>query len=200
MKIRHLLEDDVDREFFWESMQDHGWKPRGEFLVSPDDKRITVDFDGWMYYRNVNTKVQYTDTKYYELLSFEDDKEIQLKWCLKCRQMLIFACEEIKIAVTRKDGWAIKYIQDPSEAVQLASVQGDGFALQYIENPSEAVQIAAVQKTGWAIKYIEDPSEAVQLAAVQRDNHAISYIENPSEAVKLAAGNYVDGGRERRER
>jgi hypothetical protein len=184
MRIRHLLEN-VD-EFFWESLQDHGWRPRGEFLVSPDDEQIAVAKNRKMYYRSLYAG-SYTDERYAELLRFDRDPEVQVRWCSRNAWLLKYASEAVQLAAVEQNGWAIKYIQDPSEAVQLASVQGDGFALQYIENPSEAVKIAAVRQNGWAIYYIRNPSEAVQLAAVRQDWYAIQHIENPSEAVQIAA-------------
>jgi hypothetical protein len=95
--------------------------------------------------------------------------------------------ESVQLAAVKQDGSVIEYIENPSEAVQLAAVQQNGFAIKYIENPSEAMQLAAVQQDGWAINYIENPKEEVQLAAVKQDGRAIQYIKNPEETVQLAA-------------
>jgi len=60
MKIRYFLEA-IDRELFWESMQDHGWKPSGDVLVSPDDQNITVAKNRQMYYRGKPARTRYSD-------------------------------------------------------------------------------------------------------------------------------------------
>jgi hypothetical protein len=95
--------------------------------------------------------------------------------------------EAVQIAAVKKNPYAIQYIENPSEAVQLAAVKNDGYAIRCIKNPSEAVQLAAVQQNGYTVNFIENPSEAVQLAAVQQNGYAIQFVKNPSEAVQLAA-------------
>ena len=184
MKIRHLLEDDVDREFFWESMQDHGWKLRGEFLVSPDDPDIAVDRARCLHYRGVSTGIYYTDADYAQLLRFERNPEVQATLCSRSYMLLRFASEAVQLVAVRRDWFAITSIENPSEALQLAAVRQSRYAIHYIENPSEAVQLAAVRQNGLAIAYIKNPSEAVQLAAVRQNGLAIANIKNPSEAVQ----------------
>ena len=186
MRIRHLFED-YDEELFWESMQDHGWKPDGKFLVSPDDKRITVSRNKRMHYRRIDTQFGYNDADYAELLRFGSDPEVQAMWCSWNHKLSRFASEVAQLAIVRRDWFAIRYIKNPSEAVQLAAVQRSGHAMQYIKNPSETVKLAAVRQNGHAIYSIKNPSEAVQLAAVRENGYAIEYIEDPSEAVQLAA-------------
>ena len=185
MRIRHLFEV-TDGEFFWESLQDHGWAERGDRLVSARDQRISVDRDRWMYYRDIEIGT-YTDKKYAELLRFESDPEVQKTLCFRNPRILRYASEAIKLAAVQEDGYAIQHIENPSESVQLAAVQEDGYAIQYIRDPSEAVQLAAVRCYALAIQYIKNPSEAVQLAAVRQYGYAIEYIEDPFEAVQLAA-------------
>jgi hypothetical protein len=161
MKVWHLLEA-IDRELFWESLQDHGWKPRGDVLVSPDDQNISVARNRKMYYRGVSTRMKYSDRSYAILLNFEQSAA---KWCKKSPELLKFASETVQLAAVQNYGSAIIYIKNPSEEVQIAAVQQNGFAIQYIKNPSEAVQLAAVRQYGAAIGYIDDPSEAVKRAA-----------------------------------
>jgi hypothetical protein len=97
---------------------------------------------------------------------------------------------QLQLIAVNQNGNAIKYIENPSEALQLAAVKEVGDAIQFIKNPSEAVQLAAVQQYGYAIKYIKNPSEALQLAAVKNHGVAIQFIENPSEALQMIAVNH----------
>lgn len=68
------------------------------------------------------------------------------------------------------------------EKKHLWEVMKNGCAIRFIKNPSEAVQLKAVTTTFYAIRYIQQPSEAVQLAAVRSNKLAIFYIQNPCEA------------------
>jgi len=52
--------------------------------------------------------------------------------------------------------------------VQIAAVKKDGLAIKYFKNPSEAVQLEAVKQNGLVIKHLKKPSEAVQWAAVKQ--------------------------------
>ena len=165
-------------------MQDHGWKPRGDVLVSPDDENVSIAKNRKMYYRGTPTRTKYSDRNYKMLLRFEENAA---KLCKKSPELLNFASEAVQLAAVQQYGAAIQHIRNPSEAVQLAAVQQDWHAIRYIEKPSEALKLAAVQQYGYAIGYITNPSEAVQLAAVQRNGDAIYHIKNPSEAVKREA-------------
>ena len=48
---------------------------------------------------------------------------------------------------------------------QLTAVQQNGYAIRYIENPSIEVRLAAVQQDGTAIRWIKHPSEEVKRTA-----------------------------------
>ena len=43
----------------------------------------------------------------------------------------------------------------------LHAVQNNGYTIRYINNPSEAVQLAAVEQWGGAIQHIKNPSDRV---------------------------------------
>jgi hypothetical protein len=47
----------------------------------------------------------------------------------------------------------------------LEKVKKNGFAIEFIANPSEAVKMAAVKQNGWAIICISNPSQALRQAA-----------------------------------
>ena len=59
-------------------------------------------------------------------------KEINKKELLKNEDFLLEAVKE--------SGYAIKYIQNPSEEVQLEAVKESGRVIEYIQNPSEEVK------------------------------------------------------------
>jgi hypothetical protein len=68
-----------------------------------------------------------------------------------------------------------QYLKD--EKSQLAAVQRNGYALKYCANASEAVQLSAVQQDGYALRFCANQSEAVQLAAVQQNCDALQFCK-----------------------
>ena len=119
----------------------------------------------------------------------EDNKSVtnKLKIGRKLSNKEVFNNEDLQLEAIKQNGYAIRYIENPSEKVQLAAVKQDGYSIEFIKNPSEKVQLAAVKQDGWAIQYIKNPSEKVQLAAVKQYGSAIKFIENPSEKVQKLA-------------
>jgi hypothetical protein len=95
--------------------------------------------------------------------------------------------EEMKLEAVRRNGRSIEFIKDPSERVQLEAVRKNGSAIEFIKDPSEKVQLEAVRQDGCAIEYINDPSDTVQLEAVRQDGYAIKFIKDPSEEMNLEA-------------
>jgi len=51
----------------------------------------------------------------------------------------VIPSEQIQLAVVKKNGQAIKYVENPSEVVQLAAVYQDPQAILSIKNPTENV-------------------------------------------------------------
>jgi hypothetical protein len=92
-----------------------------------------------------------------------------------------------QLKLVRNDGFNIRHIINPSEAVQIAAVEQEPFAIEDIKNPSEAVQLAAVKRNAYSIKFIENPSVEVQIAAVKQNGCAIKYIPNPVPLVVMTA-------------
>jgi len=58
------------------------------------------------------------------------------------------------LKVVEKNGDALRYVKDQSEAVCLKAVESDGYALQYVKDQSEAVCLKAVEKNGDALQYV----------------------------------------------
>ena len=93
--------------------------------------------------------------------------------------------EEAKLEAIKQNGYAIRYIDNPSEEIQLKVVRQNGYTISCIKNPSEQVQLEAIRQNGLAIEFIDNPTEQVQLEAVRQDGYVIRYIKNPSEQVQL---------------
>jgi hypothetical protein len=93
--------------------------------------------------------------------------------------------EREKIDMVAYDGFKIRYIDNPSEAVQLAAVSQIGYAnaIGSINKPTEKVQLVAVNQHGSSILFIDNPSEAVQLAAVKQNKLTFKYIKKPFRSV-----------------
>ena len=58
----------------------------------------------------------------------------------------------------------------------LEAVKRNGDALQYVKEQSEAVCLEAVKQDGYALRYVKEQSEAVCLEAVKRNGYALQYV------------------------
>ena len=111
------------------------------------------------------------------------------KYSVDTSNLLYLKTNEAQLKAVKKNGYAIRYISNPSPEVQIEAVKQDGNAIQWISNPSPEVQIEAVKKNGYAIRFISNPSPEVQLQAVKQYGNAIQWISNPSEEAQLQAVN-----------
>lgn len=64
-----------------------------------------------------------------------------------------------------------------TEEEQLVAVKQEGYAIQYINNPSEAVQLEAVKQNVWAIDFIKNPSEAALEICLLNNDCDISLLK-----------------------
>ncbi len=78
----------------------------------------------------------------------------------------------------RTKGWAIQFIENPSEELQIIAVSRDYDAIKYIEDPSEKVQLKAIQTYYAAIKFINKPTLKAKIEAVKSNGEAINYMNN----------------------
>ena len=92
--------------------------------------------------------------------------------------------ERFRLETVRRDGFSIRYLDNPSEEVQLEAVKQEAYAIEYIKNPSEELQLEAVRQNWHAIQYIVNPSEQVQLEAIRQNGYSINFIKNPSDYIK----------------
>ena len=60
------------------------------------------------------------------------------------------------LAKVEQDGYALRYVEEQTEAICLAAVKQDGYVLQYVKKQNEAICLAAVKRTGDALQYIEE--------------------------------------------
>jgi hypothetical protein len=59
---------------------------------------------------------------------------------------LNYCSKEMQIDIIQKNGYNIRYINNPSEKVQLTAVKQNGYAIAYIKKSTEKVQLIAVKK------------------------------------------------------
>ena len=67
-----------------------------------------------------------------------------------------------------------------SEKAQIEAVKRNGYAIRFIPNPSPEVQIEAVKRNGCAIQYITNPSLEAQIEAVKQWRCYSIYTESKS--------------------
>ena len=81
-------------------------------------------------------------------------------------------------AAVRTKGWAIQFIEKPSEELQIIAVSRDYDAIKYIKDPSEKVQLKAIQTYYAAIKFINKPTLKAKIEAIKSNGEAINYMNN----------------------
>ena len=64
-----------------------------------------------------------------------------------------------------------------AEEAALKAVERNGDALRYVKDQSEAVCLKAVERNAYALQYVKDQSEAVCLKAVERNAYALQYVK-----------------------
>jgi len=69
----------------------------------------------------------------------------------------------------------------------LKAVERNGDALQYVKDQTEAVCLKAVEWNGYALRYVKDQTEAVCLKAVENDGYALRYVLSFDLFTRLAA-------------
>ena len=82
-------------------------------------------------------------------------------------------------------GWAIQFIENPTEEIMLKAVSKDYDSIKYIKNPSEEVQLESINKYWAAIKFIDNPSLEARRAAVIGNEEAINYINFDLDELKV---------------
>lgn len=81
-------------------------------------------------------------------------------------------------------GYAINFIDSPTEIMQLIAIWENIENIQDIENPTETVQLAAVKENEEeSFQYIKNPTIKVQREAILLNYGNIEYIDNPSEEI-----------------
>ena len=62
-----------------------------------------------------------------------------------------------------------------SKEEQLAVVSKNGYYIKYINNPCFEVQLAAVNQNGYNIEFIKDSCYEVQLVSIQEETNRLKY-------------------------
>ena len=60
------------------------------------------------------------------------------------------------IEAVKKDGFALRYVEEQTEAICIEAVKQDGFSLRYVKNQTEAICIEAVKQNGNALRYVNE--------------------------------------------
>ena len=68
----------------------------------------------------------------------------------------------------------------------LMAVERNGNALRYVKEQTEAVCLKAVKQNGDALQYVKEQTEAVCLTAVKNDSYALQYVKDKDLFIKIA--------------
>ena len=81
----------------------------------------------------------------------------------------------------------IKFSAILTTEAALKAVEKNGYALQYVRDQTEAVCLKAVEETGYALQYVRDQTEAVCIKAVESDIDALQYVLDLNLFLTIAA-------------
>jgi predicted RNA binding protein YcfA (HicA-like mRNA interferase family) len=87
----------------------------------------------------------------------------------------------------KKNGYALRYVHEQTEAICLEAVKQHGYALQYVHEQTEAICLEAVKQNGPALKYAHEQTEAICLEAVKQNGYALQYVHEQTETICLEA-------------
>lgn len=89
------------------------------------------------------------------------------------------------LTAVNSDGLVLKYIphEKRPEFVKLAAVKQHGYAIQFINNPSQTVCLEAVKSKGHAIQFIKNPAHEICEQAINTRSDSIFLI--PTEYITL---------------
>ena len=90
------------------------------------------------------------------------------------------------IEALSQSGWAIQYVEQPSEDLQIMAVKASYESLQYIKNASDKVKLEALKKSYLALRYIENPSLAMKSLAIKQNIQAMRLLSSLSREDGLA--------------
>ncbi|NBU81284.1 MAG: hypothetical protein EBS55_06520 [Flavobacteriaceae bacterium] len=80
---------------------------------------------------------------------------------------------EFQLAIVNEEGTLIEFLYEmgiqPSPLVKLAAVKNDGWAIKFIPNPSDELKIEAVKRDPDMIEFIGDQPEEAQIAVIEYD-------------------------------
>ena len=61
---------------------------------------------------------------------------------------------EASMEAVKRNGYALQYVKDQTEAICLEAVKEDGYALRYVKDQTEAICLEAVKRNGYALRYV----------------------------------------------
>jgi hypothetical protein len=103
----------------------------------------------------------------------------------KCITRVKNPSPEFQLGIVNEQGTLIKLLYEmgiqPSPLVKLAAVKNDGFAIRFIPNPSDDLKIEAVKKDPDAIEFIGDQPEEAQIAVIEYDYSSYFQDEEPDD-------------------
>ncbi len=93
--------------------------------------------------------------------------------------------QELCLAMVKKDGWAIIYVQEEFKTLELylAAVQQNGLVLEMITEQTHEICEAAIRQNWLAIKYAKVQTMHLCLIAVEQSWYAYEFIT--CDAIKL---------------
>jgi len=89
------------------------------------------------------------------------------------------------LKAVKRNGHALQFVKEQTEAICLEAVKRNGNALQYVRNQTEAICLEAVKKAGVALQYVHDQTDEICLEAVKNDSNSLQFVKKQTETLCL---------------
>lgn len=174
---------EIDKIFQWN-------KDYPEYSISIDRKNlvnsIIEDFTNSSYGKLCKNLIEIYD------VNFNIDEVVKIVKETKNIRILSFLEEKNKLdprlpdAVLDYMGYAIKYIENPTNEQQMRAVKSRPTSIEYIKNPKEEVVNYAVKKNPVSLLYVEKPTVKQLLLAAKHKMPDVQWRHGESDNLDLA--------------
>ena len=116
----------------------------------------------------------------------EDDK-FKVNKIVLGKRKYIWNDKNICLAIVKKNGRLLRYVDEQTHEICLAAVQQDGRALPYVMEQTPKICREAVKQNGYALQYVIKQTPKICLEAVKQNGLALRYVRKQTPELYLAA-------------
>ncbi len=93
------------------------------------------------------------------------------------------------LEAVKQNGYALKYIKNPTYEICLAAVKQNGCSLKYVKDQTREICVAAVIQCGYALQFVKKQNDEICLSAVKQEGLSLMFVKKQNEEICLEAIN-----------